>query len=179
MAKDRAPLGDRRYAANRAPAAGADQMARYNRSKLIGAVRSACKRLGIEDDDRKALQLERTGKRSMSDMSIAELGDLLTHFNRDWKLPDRPVSGKVRALWWSLYWLGAHDRPDDEALGAFVKRQTGIAHLRFLDHRQAPAVIEALKSWLTRIGVTWPDAAEPDPAQVWERHAVLRTIGGA
>lgn len=146
-----------------------------SRKRLMIAIRAACRRLGIDDDDRKALQLERTGKHSMSDMSVAELGALLTHLNVNWKTPDRPVTGKVRALWWSLYWLGAIDRPDDEALGAFVKRQTGIAALRFLDHRQAPAVIEALKSWLAREGIHW--LADPDPTGMADRHAVLTAIG--
>lgn len=129
-----------------------------SRSKLIVAIRAACRRKGLDDDDRRELQREATGKASLSDMTPAELGRFLDHLNRDWRGPSdngRAHLGKIRALWWSLYWLGEIDRPDDEALTSFVKRQTGIEHLRFLDHMKAPSVIEALKSWLQRSGVIW------------------------
>lgn len=167
-----------------------------SRSKLIIAIRAACRRKGLDDDDRRALQREATGKASLSDMTPAELGRFLDHLNRDWRGPSdngRAHLGKIRALWWSLYWLGEIDRPDDEALTVFVKRQTGIEHLRFLDHMKAPSVIEALKSWLQRSGVTWwgpeeialrkPGAPIGSPVTITpqqaDRHAVLEAIGNA
>lgn len=92
----------------------------------------------------------------MADMVPAELGKLLDELNRDRAQgANRSPLGKIRALWWSLYWLGEVNETDDTAILAFVRRQTGIEHLRFLGHRQAPAVIEALKSWLSRAGVRW------------------------
>lgn len=165
-----------------------------SRSKLIVAIRAACRRKGLDDDDRRELQREATGKASLSDMTPAELGRFLDHLNRDWRGPSdngRAYLGKIRALWWSLYWLGEIDRPDDEALTSFVKRQTGIEHLRFLDHMKAPAVIEPLKAWLERAGVVWwgPEeialrelgapigsSIKIAPQQA-DRHAVLEAIG--
>lgn len=129
-----------------------------NRTKLIRAIRAACARKGIDDEDRRAIMADIVpGKRSMSDMTPGQLGKLLDHLNRDWRgpNPDRAHIGKIRALWWSLYWTGQIHKPNDEALSSFVKRQTGIEHLRFLDHRKANSVIEALKSWLERAGVMW------------------------
>lgn len=168
-----------------------------SRSKLIIAIRAACRRKGLDDDDRRELQREATGKASLSDMTPAELGRFLDHLNRDWTGPadnGRAHLGKIRALWWSLYWLGEIGRPDDEALTTFVKRQTDIEHLRFLDHMKAPSVIEALKAWLERAGVTWE--LEPSPVyyerlaserghrvaitpQHVDRHCVLLAIGKA
>lgn len=157
------------------------------RKKLIGAVRAACSRLGIADADRRAAQEELIGKASMSDMSAAELGRLLDHFNRGWSGSStaRPHVAKVRALWWTLYWLGAVDEPADHAIDAFVKRQTGIAALRFLDHVHAAPVIEALKSWAAREGVKWRCEISARPilhihpgvtlAQ-FDRHSVLSAI---
>jgi len=126
--------------------------------RLIIAVRAACKRQGIDDDMRKDIQAKLIGKASMSDMTIGELGRLLDHFNKGWKGPmgHRAHIGKIKALWWSLYWLGAIDDPGDRAISAFVERQTGTSALKFLDHRKAASVIEALKSWLGREGVEWP-----------------------
>lgn len=132
------------------------------RTRLYRAVHAACRAGGIDDDDRKALQSDLFGKPSLSDMTMGEIARLLDHLNRNRKAPagHRAHIGKVRALWWSLYWLGEVNETEDRAISAFVKRQTGVSALRWLDHRSAPSVIEALKDWLTRVGVKWPVAAE-------------------
>lgn len=131
------------------------------RTRLYRAVHAACRQNGLDDDDRKAMQVEICGKASLSDMTPAEIARMLDRLNRNSKAPagHRAHIGKIRALWWSLYWLGKVESSDDRAIGAFVKRQTGINALRFVDHKSAPAVIEALKSWLERAGVVWPDPA--------------------
>lgn len=179
--KDRAPRGDRRYAANRpAGVRGGNPLKR--------AILAACARLGLDDDSRRELQMDVIGKRSLTEMTTVELVKLRDHLNRGWKHPDqaRPHMGKIRALWWSLYWLGAISRVDDDALAAFVKRQTGVERLKFLGHFDAPKVIEAMKSWLEREGVKWwspqqiADVVAIQPAfngALADRHAVLRAIG--
>lgn len=146
------------------------------RRRMIGAVRAACQRQGLADDDRRALQAEITGKASLADMDVADLGRVLDRLNRGRHGGEpRAVAGKVRALWWTLYWLGAVDDPNDRALDAFVRRQAGVDALRFLDHRQAHAVIEALKGWAAREGVAWDVAHDPLAdrravvAALWER----------
>lgn len=149
--------------ANRVTAASTSRgggKAADGRDRLYRAVIAASKRLGIDDGERRDLQREVTGKASMTEMSIADLGRLLDRLNRDWTGPmaHRAHLGKIRALWWALYWLGEVDRTDEGAISAFVKRQTGVAAVRFLDHRKAPAVIEALKAWAGRAGVAWPGA---------------------
>lgn len=110
-------------------------------------------------------------------MELADLGKLLDHLNRDAKAPmwHRSYVGKIRALWWTLYWLGEIADPKDAPLDAFVKRQTGAGSLRFLDHRKAHSVIEALKSWAARCGVVWPKDAGTDGGLA-ERRAVLTAI---
>lgn len=130
-----------------------------SRNGMVKAVRAAARRLRLDDDDRHAIQLEVTGKASMSDMSLAEIGKVLDRLNRDWKGPmgHRAHVGKIRALWWSLYWIGAVDRPDEQALDAFIFRQTGKARMSFLGHKEAFRVIEALKAWLIREGVKLGD----------------------
>lgn len=146
-----------------------------SRRKMMGAIRAACARIGLDDDARKDVQFGVTGKASMKDMDLAELGRVLDRLNKDWKGPNghRAHIGKVRALWWTLYWLGAVDDPRDRTIDAFVRRQTGIAALRFLDHTKAPAVIEALKGWAAREGVAWPQG---DPDLLADRHAVVAAL---
>ena len=149
-----------------------------SRNALIRAVRAACRAQGIEDDDRRALQLELTRKASLGQMTPAEIGKVLDHLNRNRKAPmaHRPHVAKIRALWWSLYWLGAIDQPTEKALNAFVKRQTGRSALRFLDARAAASVIEALKGMAAREGVAWPEAGATGDGAVAERRAVLDAL---
>lgn len=149
-----------------------------SRSALIRAVRAACRAQGIEDDDRRALQVELTGKASLGQMSPAEIGKVLDRLNKGRKAPmaHRPHTAKIRALWWSLYWLGAIDQPSEKALNAFVKRQTGRSALRFLDARAAAGVIEALKAMAAREGVAWPEPGAAGDGAVAERRAVLDAL---
>lgn len=152
-----------------------------SRRKLMGAVRAACNRQGISDEDRRAIQEEVTGKASLKDMSLREIGQVLDRLNAGWKGPmgHRAHVAKIRALWWTLYWLGEIEEPNDRALEAFILRQSGIARLNFLDHRAAWSVIEALKSWLARKGVKWltdGEIAPPITRAQADRHAVLYAL---
>jgi hypothetical protein len=156
-----------------------------SRRRLIQAVRAAARRIGLDDEDRREIQVEVTGKASMGDMNAAELGRVLDRLNRGWKGPSghRAHVGKVRALWWTLYWLRAVEQPSDRAIDAFVKRQAGVDALRFLDHRQAHAVIEALKAWAAREGVVWPLKSELTAdreavaAAIWHRLVQAAPVG--
>lgn len=137
------------------------------RLKLMRACRAACARAGLDDDARRDMQaglVERGIVRhaSMADMSLRDLGLLLDHLNQGWigSSGHRAHIGKIHALWWSLYWLGALHDPKPTAIDAFVRRQTGVSALRFLDHRGAAAVIEALKAWGAREGVAWSKAVD-------------------
>lgn len=156
-----------------------------SRKKLINAVRAAAHRLQLQDDDRKAIQLELIGKASMGDMNVRELGLVLDRLNRDQKggygsssaFARSPHAAKVKALWWTCHWLGLNvaDDPSDAALDAFVKRQTGLDSIRFLNHLNAPSLIEALKAIAARDGgVIWQPRGAHDS---WEdRRAVLQAI---
>lgn len=66
------------------------------------------------------------------------------------KSTNDPQSQKIRALWLELHTRGYVNNPGDSALGAFIKRITGIEAMRWLDNRQSIQVIETLKSWLER-----------------------------
>lgn len=90
----------------------------------------------------------------------------------------RVASGKfapvLQALWLSGHALGIVRDPDDKALLAFVRRQTGMDHTRFLtDAAEARRAIEALKSWLARDGgVDWPKDGLP----IDRKRAVLLAV---
>jgi phage gp16-like protein len=133
------------------------------RNRLIGAVHFAAKKRGIEGDDYRDMLRAVVGKESCADLTLPEMGKVLDHLNgaaRSRSAGEVPQAGKIRALWISGYWLGVVNDRSDASLRAFVKRQTGIETERWLrDPADARKVIEALKSWLTRVaGINWGEA---------------------
>lgn len=160
-------------------------------SRSIAAMHVAKKQLGLDDDTYRAALVQVTGKSSSATMSEAERQDVLEHFRASGfkgvatgrrKPLEGKFAGKLQALWIAGWNLGLVRDRDDRALIAFVRRQTGIDHVRFLRHGQdAVKAIEALKGWLERsAGVDWK--AHQDPAdcvlaaqvrrlrQEWERN---------
>lgn len=124
--------------------------------------------LGIaEEEDRRALYERVTGKRRLRDMSPREKTAIAEELRRlgfrtapRQRLLTGPYAKKLQALWIAGWNLGLIRDRKDAALLAFVRRQTGIDHPRFLvDPASAEKAVEALKSWLTRDGdVAWnPD----------------------
>lgn len=139
----------------------------------IAAMHVAKKQLGLDDETYRAALVQVTGKTSSADMTEAERQNVLEHFRtRGFKGSStarrKPLegkfAGKLQALWIAGWNLGLVRDRDDRALIAFVKRQTGIDHVRFLRHgADAMKAIEALKGWLERAGgVDW--RAHKDPA---------------
>lgn len=160
-----------------------------NRKKLTGAVHGAASRLGLSDDDRHAMQLDVTGKASLSEMTLAQIGMVLDKLNKNRsaeRSAKRPDETKIRALWWTLYWLDEVREPNDHAINAFVSKRFGISNLRFVDHSGGAKIIEGLKAIAARAGVIWPGEARlkalagaHNPKltiQRLERHAVLAAI---
>ncbi|MBB4122938.1 gp16 family protein [Martelella radicis] len=135
-------------------------------SKSIAAMHVAKKQLGLDDETYRAKLAHITGKSSARDMSEPERQKVLTVFRNEGfsskaseHRPDgrKKLTGKfapkLQALWIAAWNLGIVDNRDDAALLAFVKRQTGIDHTRFLtDGGDASKAIEALKSWIKREG---------------------------
>lgn len=132
----------------------------------LAAIHVAKKKLGLDDDTYRAVLLRVTGKSSAADLDERERQSVLEEFRRTGftkaartsrtKLEGR-FAKKLQALWIAGWNLGVVQDRGDTALIAFVKRQTGIDHVRFVRHPEdADKAIEALKAWLTReAGVDW------------------------
>lgn len=135
-------------------------------TRAIHALRRSIPHFG--DEDYRALlrrEFRLSSSRLLSELQAGKLIDMLkvhagkyAHARPAGATADGPFAGKLRALWIAAWNLGlARDR-DDRALIAFVKRQTGFDHTRFLaDATDAAKAIEGLKKWLARDGgVIWP-----------------------
>ncbi|CAH0339602.1 regulatory protein GemA [Rhizobium sp. CECT 9324] len=124
------------------------------------AIHVAKKNLGLNDDTYRAKLQVITGKTSTKEMTEAERQKVLTVLRNDGfqTAPGKPSKGltgkyakKLQALWIAGYNLGLVRDRRDTALLAFVKRQTGVDHTRFLHQPEdGRAAIEALKAWLHR-----------------------------
>ena len=137
----------------------------------------AKKQLGLDEDTWRDLLERETGKRSSKDMTDRERGRVLEVLKNQGFKPaskgsrkglEGKYAPKLQALWIAGYNLGLIRNKEDAALLAFVKRQTGIDHTRFLRYAEDGArAIEALKSWLERDGgVDWSkDRFLPDWTQ--------------
>ncbi|MEO1986621.1 MAG: regulatory protein GemA [Martelella sp.] len=134
-------------------------------------------KLGLDDDARRSIYERVTGKPKLTLMSDSEKQAVADEFKRlgGDRRPDGrlkltgPYAGKLQALWIAAWNLGIVDNRDDAALLAFVKRQTGIDHTRFLANAaDAKKAIEALKIWVGREGgVDWSTSRFlPDWTQV-------------
>jgi hypothetical protein len=160
------------------------------RKRLLAKIHIAKKELGLGDDTYRDVLEKVTGKRSASGCTDRELGAVMDHFKSLGFVPragwNKSSAGpaaekyylpKMRALWISGYWLGVVRNKDDAAMLAFLKRQTGLDHERFLkSSSDAAKAIEALKSWLARDGgVDWSVGKNPRICVVW---ALWRALAG-
>jgi hypothetical protein len=140
---------------------------------------------GLEEDDYRALLKRRFGlssSRLLSERQAAELIDDLKRLAGSGcaRKASETVTGDyapvLRALWMAAHNLGLARSRDDKALIAFVARQTGLSHTRFLrDPRAAAAAIEGLKKWMERAaGVEWPTGS--DNGGLKRKEAVVMAI---
>lgn len=154
----------------------------------LAKVHLLAKQSGLDDDAYRDLLERETGKRSARDLSDGELIRVCEKLGRPSGVRPAaaspaaagPFAGKLRALWISAWHLGVARSNADSAMLAFVKRQTGVDHTRFLsDPRLASKAIEGLKAWLARdAGVEWGDeATNPRRAVVEAQVRRLEALG--
>lgn len=150
----------------------------------LGTIHAGLKQLGIEDDDARDLYERQTGKRSLREMTPREHSAVIEElrrlgFTRVSNGARRRLEGrfakKLQAQWIAAWNLGLVRDRDDKALLAFVRRQTGIEHVRFLRHPEdARKAIDALNGWMARqAGVVWK---APSGSPAWMARPEYRVI---
>jgi hypothetical protein len=156
-------------AANALPAkpAAFDQSSQYRRA-MTAKINIAWRQIGMCEDDYRQLLLETTGKLYLKECSD---GDLIMVIDRlkakgfkpipRKKVAMHPFAQKARAMWKSLYYLGAVHSPSEEALEAFAKRQLKCERLVWARQSDSEKVMEVrLRSmgeregWLQHCRVT-------------------------
>lgn len=144
-----------------------------DRRRELGLIHMAKANLALADDSYRAILARVAGVGSAADLDASGRARVIAHFKSlGWNPAKRRKAAraagraradsglvrKIRALWLSLWQLGALADPGEAALAAFVKRQTKVDAPDWLTAAQCNAVIEALKSWCAREGFSVPDA---------------------
>lgn len=135
------------------------------RRALIAKVQIARKEIGLIEDDYRRILVDVTGHASLTELTEAQLVRVIERFKqRGWKPKvaagkapkarpaDHPMAKKARALWISLYQLGAIKNPSEQAFEAFAHRRLGVDRLQWADQAMGYKLIEALKTIGTRHG---------------------------
>lgn len=146
---------------------------------------------GFEDDDYRALlqrEFDLSSSRLLSERQAIHLIDILkglagqragARVRTAAETADGRYAPILRALWIGAYNLGIARSKDDRALIAFVTRQTGLSHTRFLNEpADAAKAIEGLKKWMGREGgVAWPkESKDPLPRKRALVEAIARRL---
>ncbi|EBW7149639.1 gp16 family protein [Citrobacter braakii] len=130
------------------------------RGKLIQLIHIAKNKLGIDTDTYRQMLLSITGITSTSGMNPGQLNKVLAAMKaKGFKvkpsrkarttrpLADHPQARKLRALWLEMYAQGIVRDSSEEALRRWVKRETKVDGLQWLEPEMASSAIEKLKNW--------------------------------
>lgn len=135
----------------------------------IAAIHTLKSKLGLTDDDYRALLRNLTGKTSSKDLTPQQQEAVRDHMQvlavrigvatpqrsrrstfAQSKAAASPRERKVWALWHQLYRDGRLRDNSAAALDSFVARTVAVSALRFCNAAQLDTLIEALKSWKER-----------------------------
>lgn len=169
----RAKGGSQNFAGFKPVAARFDPASQHRRA-MIAKIKIGQKELGLVDDDYRAILMQVAGVTSAKDCTENGLAAVLAHFRARGFQPQakkpvpkaaaHPAAMKARALWISLYDLGAIANRSEAALEAFGKRQLKCEKLAWADQGQMFKLIEALKSMGSREGWDQSGKGAQNPA---------------
>lgn len=133
----------------------------------IAAIHTLKSKLGLSDDDYRALLVNLTGKNSSKALGVQEQARVRDHMQAlgerlgvlkptrqrsfaQTRAAASPRERKVWALWNQLHRDGVIQNHSAPALNAWVKRQVGVDALRFCNTAQLDSCIEGLKAMHAR-----------------------------
>ncbi|MFV0642943.1 MAG: gp16 family protein [Sphingomonadaceae bacterium] len=150
-----------------------DRSAQHRRA-MLAKINIARHQLAMDEDDYRQMLVDETGHMSLRECSEVQLERILARLKKlGFKpLPSKrgsaatPAGRKARALWISLYQLGAVRNPSEKALEAFAQRQIGCTKLNWARSNDVYRLIEALKAMATRHG--WAHPVNDTPLRLQE-----------
>lgn len=89
-------------------------------------------------------------KRAGKTKKPRKAGDKTRKERKSYEKPNKPSISKIYALWGVLQRSGKIKSKDKTALDVFVRKYTGVDHVKWLDEVQAQKIIEILKQMIAR-----------------------------
>lgn len=144
-----------------------DRSAQHRRA-MLAKIHIAKKQLALDEDDYRQILLDEARVDSAGEANEAGLKAVLRRLEGlgfksrpsrgGVRQAQSPMARKARALWISLWHLGAVRNRSEQALEAFAKRQLGCDRMVWANQREANKLIEALKAMAEREGWSQSDA---------------------
>jgi hypothetical protein len=138
------------------------------RKRLLARIHILSGELKLEDEVYRDVLERIGGARSAALLDDSKLYEVVRHFEGLQKrrpatrpIASSPMAWRCRALWQSLWNLDEIDNPSEQALAAFVTRQTGKEDMRFCTAPELSAAIEGLKEMAHRAGVDLAQSRDP------------------
>ena len=122
--------------------------------KLIKALQTGRRKLGMTDEEYRALLSSITGGRTTSskELSGGELIRALTALRKvGFRTTADPQLRKIKSLWYEMHDLGIVRNRSDQAIETYIRRITRAQKIEWCSVEQLQLVIETLKNWVDRI----------------------------
>lgn len=120
---------------------------------LIKAIQTGRRRLGMQEEDYRAMLADVSGGRTTStkELTVFELKLVLLRMRKaGFRSTTDDQLRKIRSLWYALWDEGIVQRKDERAIASFIRRITKL-EVRECSVKDMQRVIEALKKWIERI----------------------------
>jgi Protein of unknown function (DUF1018) len=135
------------------------------RARDIKTIHGLRRRLGMCDDDARALQAQITGCASSADMQPAQRARVIAHLTDLVRRSGQTVKTKptlsrqqwlIQRMWRELHERGVVRDGSDAALSSFIKAAASVDALRFVRPMAGRNIIEALKQMGARANKVKP-----------------------
>ena len=147
------------------------------RTGQLSAIHVLKAKLGLSEGDYRAMLGSLTGETSAGKMGDGQRQMVLDHLRAlergeanppprptpsepaggagrmTWERDDCPRTKKIKAMWVALARAGEVESMALSALNAWVAKQTGTSHVRWLGSDELNRAIEQLKAWHQRVGI--------------------------
>lgn len=122
-----------------------------NTNGLIKAIQTGRRKLGLTDEEYRALLEGVSGKRSTKELNAYQLKETLRRMREaGFHSAADPQLRKIKSLWFSMYDEGVVRSKTDQSIAAYIRRITrkGVNDCTVKDLQR---VIETLKQWIDRV----------------------------
>lgn len=122
-----------------------------NTGGLIRAVQTGRRKLGLSDEEYRALLEGVSGKTSTKELHALQLKEVLRRMRKaGFNRATDPQLRKIRSLWFRMHDEGVVRSKSEQSIAAYIRRITR-KDVRNCSVKDLQRVIETLKQWIDRV----------------------------